>query len=103
MQRPRIVLKVRAQQQHLIAAPRPHHFGLHSTSSMCVSNPIPTFCSWLQELLQQLGCVGVMSEAQADVIMDRYRNKDAVVFAALDVYKNENDMSELVDTLKRLT
>ncbi|CAM9808115.1 unnamed protein product [Ectocarpus fasciculatus] len=56
-----------------------------------------------QELLQQLERVGVMSEAQAVVIMDRYRNKDAVVFAALDVYKNENDMSELVDTLKRLT
>lgn len=44
-----------------------------------------------------------MGEAQAGVIMERYRNKDAVVFAALDVYKNENDMSELVDTLKRLT
>ncbi|CBJ31073.1 expressed unknown protein [Ectocarpus siliculosus] len=56
-----------------------------------------------QELLQQLERVGVMSEAQAVVIMDRYRSKDAVVFAALDVYKNENDMSELVDTLKRLT
>lgn len=57
----------------------------------------------LQELLQQLGSMGVMSEAQAGVIIDRYRNKDAVVFAALDVYKNEKDMSELVDTLKRLT
>lgn len=63
----------------------------------------PTQCACLQELLQQLGSVDVMSEAQAEVIMDRYRNKDAVVFAALDVYKNENDMSELVDTLKRLT
>lgn len=57
----------------------------------------------LQELLQQLVDVGVMTEAQSAVIVDRYRNKDAVVLAALDVYKNENDMSELVDTLKRLT
>lgn len=65
--------------------------------------PHPPQRVFLQELLQQLGGVGVMSEAQAAVIMDRYRSKDAVVFAALDVYKNENDMSELVDTLKRLT
>ncbi|CAM9111449.1 unnamed protein product, partial [Hapterophycus canaliculatus] len=56
-----------------------------------------------EELLDQLGRVGVMGEAQAAVIMERYGNKDAVVFAALDVYKNENDMAELVDTLKRLT
>lgn len=67
------------------------------------STTAPRVRSHLQELLQQLERVGVMSEAQAVVIMDRYRNKDAVVFAALDVYKNENDMSELVDTLKRLT
>ncbi|CAM9522800.1 unnamed protein product [Scytosiphon promiscuus] len=56
-----------------------------------------------EELLQQLGRAGVMGEAQAALIMDRYRKKDAVVFAALDVYKNESDMSELADTLKRLT
>lgn len=63
----------------------------------------PALVLAVQELLQQLGGVGVIGEAQAEVIMDRYRNKDAVVFAALDVYKNESDMSELVDTLKRLT
>lgn len=71
---------------------------MHGSSTLA-----PRVLSLSQELLQQLERVGVMSEAQAVVIMDRYRNKDAVVFAALDVYKNENDMSELVDTLKRLT
>lgn len=65
--------------------------------------PVPAFDLSVQELLQQLVGVGVMSDAQAEVVVDRFRNKDAVVLAALDVYRNESDMSELVDTLKRLT
>lgn len=61
---------------------------LYKTVVFTPPRPIPPSPSLSQEVLQHLATMRVVSEAQAAAIMARYRNKDAVVLAALDVSLN---------------